>query len=258
MESGVKMSKTEKTVIITGAAQGIGKCLVQEFLKDGFNVAGADPDIEAGKELIAGLKAGRGLLYSACDVSSEIQVKKFITAAVKRFKTVDVVINNAGIGINKPVAELSLGEWDRVIGVNLTGAFLLAKYTVKYLKESKGCIINTASTRALMSEKDTEAYSASKGGILALTHALAVSLGPDIRVNCISPGWIEVSDWKKKRLYKEPRHTQADMSQHPAGRVGTPYDIAQTALFLASKKAGFITGQNFVVDGGMTKKMIYV
>ena len=248
----------KKTVLITGAAQGIGKCHALTFLKSGYNVAALDPDREAGRELVAGAKAGKSLFCFNGDVSSEKDVKAFIAGAVKRFKTIDVLINNTGIGINKPVTELSLAEWNRVIGANLTGAFLCSKHAAKYLKASKGCIINTASTRALMSEKDTEAYSASKGGILALTHALAVSLGPDVRVNCISPGWIEVSDWKKSPISKKPVHSEADKSQHPVGRVGTPYDIAEMALYLASKKAGFITGQNFVIDGGMTKKMIYV
>jgi NAD(P)-dependent dehydrogenase (short-subunit alcohol dehydrogenase family) len=252
------MANAKKTAVITGGAQGIGLCLVKEFLKAGYNVACADPDKEAGRELMSGLKAGKSLFYSACDVSSERSVEQFIEAAVKKFKDIDVLINNAGIGINKPITDLSLKEWNRVIGVNLTGTFLCAKYTAKYLEKTNGVIINTASTRAIMSEKNTEAYSATKGGIVALTHALAVSLGPGIRVNCISPGWIEVSDWKKKKDFKKPLHTEEDKSQHPAGRVGTPYDIAKLALFLASEDAGFITGQNYVVDGGMTKKMIYV
>lgn len=252
------MKNIKKTAVITGGAQGIGLCLVKEYLKAGYNVACADLDKEAGKELTAGLKSGKRLLYSACDISSEKAVKLFITAVVKKFKTIDVLINNAGIGINKSVTELSLAEWNQVIGVNLTGSFLCAKYATPYLEKNKGVIINMASTRAIMSEKNTEAYSATKGGILALTHALAVSLGPKIRVNSISPGWIEVSDWKKKKDFKKPFHTEEDKSQHPVGRVGMPYDISKLALFLSSEDAGFITGQNFVVDGGMTKKMIYV
>ncbi len=252
------MANNKKTAVITGGAQGIGLCHVKEFLKSGYNVACADPDKEAGIEMMKALKAGKKLFYSDCDVSSEKEAIKFIGSAIRKFNGIDVLINNAGIGINKPVTELTLKEWNRVIGVNLTSAFLCAKHSAKHLEKSGGVIINTASTRAIMSEKNTEAYSATKGGILALTHALAVSLGPKIRVNSISPGWIEVSDWKKKKDFKIPVHSEADKSQHPAGRVGTPYDISKLALFLASEDAGFITGQNFVVDGGMTKKMIYV
>jgi len=125
------------------------------------------------------------------------------------------------------------------------------------LQRTKGAIVNIASTRAIQSEPNTEAYSASKGGILALTHSLAMSLGPDIRVNCISPGWIDVSEWKKSQQAKKPHLTKMDHAQHPAGRVGKPEDIAALVAFLISDEAGFITGQNFVVDGGMTKKMIY-
>jgi len=252
------MAKTKKTAVITGGAQGIGLCHVKGFLKAGYNVACADPDREAGLEMARALKAGKKLLYMPCDAASEKEVISFIAAVVKKYKTIDVLINNAGIGVNKPVTELTLKEWNRVIGVNLTGSFLFAKHAAKHLEKTGGVIINTASTRAIMSEKNTEAYSATKGGILALTHALAVSLGPKIRVNSISPGWIEVSDWKKKKDFKIPVHTAADKSQHPAGRVGTPYDITKLALFLAHEDAGFITGQNFVVDGGMTRKMIYV
>jgi NAD(P)-dependent dehydrogenase (short-subunit alcohol dehydrogenase family) len=126
------------------------------------------------------------------------------------------------------------------------------------MRERKGSIVNIASTRALMSEPHTEAYSASKGGIIALTHALAMSLAPDIRVNCISPGWIEVSEWKKRSRARKAELTREDEEQQPVGRVGTPGDIAALAFFLCSPEASYITGANYVVDGGMTRKMIYV
>ncbi|MGD0565963.1 MAG: glucose 1-dehydrogenase [Candidatus Goldiibacteriota bacterium] len=252
------MAINKRTAVITGGAQGIGLCLVREFLKAGYFVAAADNDSEAGAELKASVKEAKNFLYLECDVSSEKEVEQFIKSAARKFHGIDVLINNAGIGINKPVTELTLKEWNRVIGVNLTGAFLCAKHAAGHIGNNNGCIINIASTRGIMSEKNTESYSASKGGIIALTHALAVSLGPKVRVNCISPGWIEVSNWKKKSAVKNVIQSRADRLQHPAGRVGTPYDIAEAALFLASKKAGFITGQNFIIDGGMTKKMIYV
>lgn len=250
------MNIVKKTAVITGGAQGIGRCLVQEFLKEEYNVAAADADREAGEELEK-VHPKEVFYFSECDVSDELSVKQFIDAVLKKFHGIDVLINNAGIAVFKPFHQLSLKEWNHM-GVNLTGQFLFAKYAEEALRKRKGRIINIASTRALMSEAGTEAYSASKGGVVGLTHALAISLGPDILVNCISPGWIEVSDWKKKRDLKTPLHSTEDRLQHPAGRVGAPYDIAKMALFLASQDAGFITGQNFVVDGGMTKKMIYV
>jgi NAD(P)-dependent dehydrogenase (short-subunit alcohol dehydrogenase family) len=192
------------------------------------------------------------------DVSDEAAVKTVIKETIASFRRLDTLINNAGIFISKPLSKLSLAEWNRVLGVNLTGAFLCAKYAAQHLAKSKGSIVNIASTRALMSEPDTEAYSASKGGIVALTHALALSLGPDVRVNCISPGWIDVSGWKKRRTARAARLSEMDHKQHPAGRVGRPEDIASLAAYLISPEAGFITGADFVVDGGMTRKMIYV
>jgi NAD(P)-dependent dehydrogenase (short-subunit alcohol dehydrogenase family) len=146
-----------------------------------------------------------------------------------------------------PVEKLSLARWNRRIAVNLTGAFLMAKHAVPHLRRARGAIVNIASTRAGQSEPHTEAYSASKGGLVALTHALANSLGPEVRVNCVSPGWIAHQPVRKK-----------DHAQHPVGRVGRDADVAELVAYLISDAAGFVTGQNFVIDGGMTKKMIYV
>ena len=169
-------------------------------------------------------------------------------------------MNNAAIARapRVPVEQLTLESWNRQLGVNLTGAFLMAKHAAPHLRATRGAIVNVASTRALQSEANTEAYSASKGGLVALTHALAMSLGPDVRVNCVSPGWIDVSGWQKRSQRKQVALSAADHAQHPAGRVGTPADIAAMVAYLLSDAAGFVTGQNFVVDGGMTKKMIYV
>lgn len=246
------------TVVITGGGQGIGKALAKRFLEDGANVVIAEIDTEAGTETAAEFSNLGAIRFIATDVSREDSVAAMVARTVRDHGRIDVLINNAAVACNKPLAELSLEEWQAVLGVNLTGAFLCAKHCAPHLRAAKGSILNIASTRAFMSEPNTEAYSASKGGIAALTHALAASLGPDVRVNCISPGWIDVSDWKKSRLRRVPQLTAADHAQHPAGRVGTPEDIAALAAFLASPAATFITGTNFTVDGGMTKKMIYV
>ena len=247
----------KKTAIITGGAQGIGKVLTTRFVTAGYNLGVLDIDNEALKELRSELNYP-DIHFINCDVSDELQVKNALNIIQSTWKGIDVLINNAAIGINKPIEKLSLNDWNMVLGVNLTGPFLCSKYAISALRKTKGSIINIASTRAFMSEANTEAYSASKGGIVSLTHALAISLGPDIRVNCISPGWIEVSQHKKLSDKTEPVLSEADHRQHPAGRVGKAEDIAGMALFLADKANGFLTGQNFIVDGGMTKKMIYV
>jgi len=248
----------EKVAIVTGGGQGIGKAIAKKFLENHISVVIAEIDESAGKETEEEYLSLGEIKFIKTDVSKEEQVKNMVEETVNTFGKINYLINNAGIGINKHISELTLEEWNRVLGVNLTGAFLCSKYAYPYLKKEKGVIINIASTRAFMSEPNTEAYSASKGGIYALTHALAISLGPDIRVNCISPGWIEVSEWKKKSLRKPAELTELDHKQHPAGRVGRPEDIASLVLYLISDEAGFITGANFIVDGGMTRKMIYL
>lgn len=230
-----------KTILITGGAQGIGRGCVEHFLNSGWNVTAVD---------IQPMKSGERLEVVRGDTSLESTAKQAVAKTIERFGRLDALINNAGVGMlgKFSVEELSLEEWNRVLGINLTGYFLMAKHAAPFLRKAKGAMVNIASTRALMSERDTEAYAASKGGVVALTHALAVSLGPDVRVNCISPGWIETR--------KDAKHSEADRLQHPAGRVGVPQDIAELADYLIS--AGFVAGQNFTADGGMTKKMIYV
>jgi NAD(P)-dependent dehydrogenase (short-subunit alcohol dehydrogenase family) len=168
------------------------------------------------------------------------------------------LVNNAGIAHahRGPLESVTLDDWNRMIASHLTGCFLCAKYAIPHLRESRGAIVNIASTRAFQSEPDTEAYAAAKGGIVSFTHALAMSVGPEIRVNCISPGWIAVSAWKKHSMAKPPDLRPVDHTQHPVGRVGEPGDIAGLVAFLISGQSGFITGQTFVVDGGMTRKMI--
>jgi NAD(P)-dependent dehydrogenase (short-subunit alcohol dehydrogenase family) len=252
------MRNTNKTAIVTGGGQGIGKAIAKKLLAKGINVVIAETDEEAGKETEAELKWYSNIKFIKCDISDQADVKSMIEETVKLCGGIDFLINNAATSANKPIIELTLEEWNRVIGVNLTGAFLCSKHCAPYLKERKGSIINMCSTRAFMSEADTEAYSASKGGIYALTHSLAVSLAPEVKVNCISPGWIEVNDFKKSSIRNTPRHSEMDKLQHPAGRVGVPEDIANAVWFLLSQEDSFITGSNFVIDGGMTKKMIYV
>ncbi|TVR66995.1 MAG: SDR family oxidoreductase [Spirochaetaceae bacterium] len=252
-------------VYITGGARGIGRGCAAWLLNRGLRVAIVDSDAAALERTREELENGRTaldqdpgpagtprVLAIAADIRDEPQVEATINRTLEHFGRLDAVVNNAAVSAPSRVGpqELSLQEWLSVIDTNLTAAFLTAKYAAPALRENRGSIINIASTRALQSEPGSEAYAASKGGLIALTHALALSLGPAIRVNAISPGWIDVSDPPQPL-------TPQDHSQHPAGRVGVPEDIAAMVAYLISPEAGFITGQNFVIDGGMTRKMIY-
>lgn len=254
------MGTDSKVAIVTGAGQGIGKAIASRLVNEGMCVVIAEIDEEAGKEAVRELKKSERIRYIRTDVSDERQVQEMVEHAVQSWGHLDVLVNNAGIAQahGPSVKELTLEAWNRVLSVNLTGMFLCAKYAASHLETRQGSIVNIASIRALMSEGNTEAYSASKGGVVALTHALAISLGPRIRVNCISPGWIDVSEWGKSTVRKKAIHSPEDQSQHPAGRIGKPEDIAGLVSYLISSEAGFITGVNFVVDGGMTRKMQYV
>lgn len=251
----------KKVVMITGGAQGIGRAAAYAFAKAGYLVSIADMKKEAGFEVIQLIhQLGGQAMYVNCDVSKETEVTKWMELTKKEMGGVQVLVNNAGISRNGNMFEQPLEHFDHVIAVNLRGTYLCSRSAAAIMKTQKqGAIINIASTRALMSEANTEAYSASKGGILALTHAMAVSLSRyHIRVNAISPGWIDTSRWLDNARAHEPEHSQRDKDQHPARRVGEPEDIANACLFLADpKKSGFITGQNLIIDGGMTIKMIY-
>lgn len=254
------MNDEKQVAIVTGGGQGIGKATALKLLQAGYRVAIADIDSEAGTETAAEYRSLGEICFISTDVADEISVQQMVAQAIAHYGYLDVLVNNAAIANphNTPIEDLDLAQWNRIISTNLTSAFLTTKYAVPHLRSRQGSIINIASTRALMSEPHTEAYSATKGGIVALTHALANSLGPDIRVNCISPGWIAVEDWKKPSTREAPQLTEQDHRQHPAGRVGIPEDIAGMVVYLASEAAGFITGANFVIDGGMTRKMIYL
>lgn len=239
-------------MVVTGGAQGIGLGVVGAYLKSGARVWAIDSDAEALDELPSGAK---GIL---CDVGDSLAVEK-ACGEILRSGHVDVLVNNAGVsGDWKSLLNTRVEDWDRVLNINLRAYWLMAKYLVPSMREGSA-IVNIASTRALMSEPNTELYSASKGGIVALTHALAISLAERrIRVNCISPGWIDVTQSQKQADRRKPSLRKKDHEQHPVGRVGIPADIAQACLYLSSEGAGFITGANLVVDGGMTRKMIYV
>lgn len=257
MKSG-KSKDGPFTVVITGGAQGIGRVMAGAFLAEGYRVAVWDYDQEAVKEERERMAQEGNYMAWVCDVAMEEEVDRAVKATLDQFGRIDVLVNNAAIEANKPMEELEPAEWRRVLEVNLTGPFLCTRACAAELRENSGRVINICSTRAFQSERDTEAYSASKGGVYALTHALALSLSPEVRVNSISPGWIDVSAIRKRSQARQASVTFEDHAQHPAGKVGEGEDIARMALFLADHRNSFITGQNFIVDGGMTRKMIYL
>ena len=220
-----------KVVIVTGGANGIGKCIVQEFRALGAIVYIIDK--QPGEHFIG-------------DISSKETLEAFVASILSRHSEVHYIINNA-LPLMKGIDECTFEEFQYAMSVGVTAPFYLVKLLMPHLAKGAS-IINISSSRDRMSQPQTESYTAAKGGIAALTHALAVSLAGKARVNSISPGWIDTTGIT---------YTGPDATQQPAGRVGNPMDIANMVLFLCSDKAGFITGENICIDGGMTRQMIY-
>ena len=221
----------DKVVIVTGGANGIGLCIAKEFRSHGAIVHVIDK--QEGDHFVG-------------DISRKEVLESFATEVLSKHKKVDIIINNA-LPLMKGIAECSYEEFQYALSVGVTAPFYLVKLLVPHLAEGAS-IINISSSRDRMSQPQTESYTAAKGGIAALTHALAMSLAGKARVNTISPGWIDTA----YTVYNGP-----DAVQQPAGRVGNPLDIANMVLFLCSDKAGFVTGENICIDGGMTRQMIY-
>jgi NAD(P)-dependent dehydrogenase (short-subunit alcohol dehydrogenase family) len=245
------MDFRDKHAIVTGGANGIGRCITEKFLNTGASVAIIDSDEQAGMALSARYER---LFFSQGDIADQTVLTEF---AGKLKHPVHFIINNACVGRKGLLADCTWEDFEYVQRVGVTAPFHLVSMIRQYgLLANGASIVNIASTRALQSQADTESYSAAKGGILALTHAMSVSLAGHARVNAVSPGWIETAAYHGDG--KPGLHSEADKSQHPAGRVGTPEDIADMVMFLCdNSRAGFITGENIVIDGGMSKLMVY-
>ncbi len=225
------MDFNNKIAVVTGGAQGIGRCIAEEFRKAGATVCVIDKRL--GDHFVG-------------DLADKEVLERFAQEVIAKHGRVDYLVNNA-LPLMKGLSECSYEEFQYALSVGVTAPFYLAKLFAPHFAEG-AAIVNISSSRDRMSQPQTESYTAAKGGIAALTHALAVSLAGKVRVNSISPGWID-TDYT---VYEGP-----DAVQQPAGRVGTPLDIANMVLYLCSDKAGFITGENICIDGGMTRQMIY-
>ena len=249
-----------KTICVTGAGAGIGRATLMHFHGAGWRVIGLDKNAESLAEVRSALPRDSALLLT-CNVGKEGEVTRSFTRIEEWLDgaALDCLVNNAGISdpYCGPLEDLALSAWEAWIDASLTAAFLCSRAAVPLLRraETGASIVNISSTRAVMSEPECFAYASAKGGLDALTHAMAVSLGPEIRVNAIRPGWIETGPWQKTGERREANHREKDRDQHPAGRVGTPQDIAEAVEYLHG--AGFATGQHLNIDGGMTRKMIY-
>lgn len=243
--------------LVTGGGRGIGRAVVARLIADGARVAILDSDVAAGTDAVA--EYGAHATFIRTDVSREPSVRAAVTRAARWGGRLDGLVNNAGLADPDvgPPERLALAVWQKFLATNLTGSFLVAKHAIPHLRRARGAMVHIGSTRARQSEPDTVAYSATKGGIAALSHSLAISCGPAIRSNCIEPGWIAVETFAPRATRHAPKLAASDHAQHPVGRVGQPEDIAALAAWLLSAEAGFVTGATYVSDGGMTRKMIY-
>jgi len=250
------MSLEGKVALITGAAKGIGKACAQVLSKRGAGIAVVDLDKVNGPPTAEGIEASGGrAVFLEADVSKLDDVQKVITRLLGLFGRLDVLINNAGYHISKNVEETSEEEWDYIINTNLKSVFLCSKYAMPHLRKTRGTIINMSSMVGLVGQRNAGAYSATKGGMIAMTKGMALDFANDgIRVNCICPGWVEtplVEDWFSQQA--DPAAAKEYIyGRHPLGRIATPEEVGNAALFLCSEQSSFVTGVSLPVDGGVT------
>jgi NAD(P)-dependent dehydrogenase (short-subunit alcohol dehydrogenase family) len=250
------MSLDGKVVLITGAAKGIGKGCAQVLGKLGARIAVVDLDEVAGPLTAKGIEASGGCaVFLQADVSKTDDVQKMTARLLGAFGRLDALINNAGYHISKNVEDTDEQEWDYIINTNLKSVFLCSKYAIPHLRKTQGTIINMSSMVGLVGQRNAGAYSATKGGIIAMTKGMALDFARDgIRVNCICPGWVEtplVEDWFSQQA--DPQASKEYIyGRHPLGRIATPEEVAKAVVFLCSEESSFITGVALALDGGVT------
>lgn len=248
------MKLQNKNVIITGSGSGIGRTAAIEFARAGANVVVADINLSAAKETVGVITEANGVAF-ACetDVSKPDSVKSLVDYTIKTFSSLDVLVNNAAVQINKTVEDTSFEEWNLQLSINLGGVFLCSKYSLPYLRKVKGNIVNMSSVNGFFVEPDCAGYCATKAAIIGLTKAMAIDHGKDgIRVNCICPGYIDAGLAEGYfQSQANPAKARAEAGKlHALWRIGKPEEVAQVAIFLASDDASFVTGSAYVVDGG--------
>ena len=253
------MKLKDQVAIVTGGAKGIGWGIVKVLVQEGAKVAIADWDEVKGPETAEEMrKAGGDVIYVKTDVSQEEQVKHLVQATLDQFGRIDILVNDAGIGVYKSVLDATIEDWDRCLAVNLKGQFMCSKYVIPHmLAQGKGAIVNISSVHSFQTANGTAPYCASKGGITALTRNMAIDYGPTIRINSIAPGWVltpliqSIFD-----SYDDPAEQQRQTEQRQVmKRIGVPEDIGYAVSFLVSDEASFITGTQLFVDGGLTAQL---
>jgi len=248
------MKLKDRVSVITGSASGIGRASALEFAKEGAKVVVADINLSGAHETVRQIESGAGVAIPVeTDVSVPESVQALVEKTIQSFGRVDVLLNNAAIQVNKTVEDTTFEEWNREIGVNLGGVFLCSKFFLPHLRKSTGCIVNMASVNGFFTEPSCAGYCATKGGIIALTKAMAIDHGKDgIRVNCICPGYIDAGlAWGYFEIQPDPAGARKAAGQlHALWRIGQPEEVARLAVFLASQDASFMTGSAVVVSGG--------
>lgn len=244
-----------KVCVLTGGALGIGRCITRKFAESGAKIVFIDINQKAAQKNAEYINHNGGEShYFIGDISNEVDLLKFKDFTLNLFPTIDYLINNACINKKGILSACTFEDFNYVLKVGICAPYFLTHQFLKSFKPGSS-IVNIGSTRAYMSQADTESYTSAKGGILSLTHALAISLAGKVRVNCISPGWIDTSKYYDDNYTLN--HEKPDIEQHPAKRIGKAEDIANVVMFLCNEENSFITGENITVDGGMTKLMIY-